>query len=56
MVERIVTETAKEIGMDQAEFRKKNFITKFPHQQCLVHNIDSGNYNAHLDKALELSD
>jgi len=56
VVERIVTEAAKEIGMDQAEFRKKNFINKFPHQQCLIHNIDSGDYNAHLDKALELSD
>jgi len=56
VVERIVTEAAKEIGMDQAEFRKKNFINKFPHQQCLVHNIDSGDYSAHLDKALELSD
>jgi len=56
VVERIITKAAKEIGMDQAEFRKKNFITKFPHQQCLVHNIDSGDYNAHLDKALELSD
>ena len=42
--------------MDQDEFRKKNFITKFPHQQCLVHNIDSGDYNAHLDKAIELAD
>ena len=56
VVERIITEAAKEIGMDQAEFRKKNFITNFPHQQCLIHNIDSGDYNAHLDKALELSD
>ena len=56
LIERIVTEGAKEIGMDQAEFRKKNFINKFPHQQCLVHNIDSGDYDAHLDKAIELSD
>jgi len=56
VIERIVTEAAKEIGMDQAEFRKKNFIKKFPHQQCLVHNIDSGDYDAHLDKAIELSD
>ena len=56
VIERIVAKAAKEIGMDQAEFRKKNFITKFPHQQCLVHNIDSGDYNAHLDKAIELSD
>ncbi len=56
LIERIVTEAAKEIGMDQAEFRKKNFIKKFPHQQCLVHNIDSGDYSAHLEKALEISD
>ena len=56
LIERIVTEGAKEIGMDQAEFRKKNFIDKFPHQQCLVHNIDSGDYAAHLEKALEVGD
>ena len=56
LIERIVTEAAKEIGMDQAEFRKKNFISKFPHQQCLIHNIDSGDYNAHLNKALEVAD
>jgi len=56
LIERIVAEAAKKIGMDQAEFRKKNFIKKFPHQQCLVHNIDSGDYSAHLDKALEVSD
>ena len=56
LIERIATEAAKEIGMDQAEFRKKNFISKFPHQQCLVHNIDSGDYSAHLDKALEVGD
>jgi len=56
MIERIVTEAAKSIGMDQAEFRKKNFINKFPHQQCLVHNIDSGDYSAHLNKALALAD
>tara|TARA_Y100000590_G_scaffold213416_1_gene241866 strand:+ start:15136 stop:17508 length:2373 start_codon:yes stop_codon:yes gene_type:complete len=56
LIERIVSKAAKEIGMDQAEFRKKNFIDKFPHQQCLVHNIDSGDYNAHLNKALEMAD
>tara|TARA_Y100000741_G_C18257037_1_gene559361 strand:+ start:95 stop:2467 length:2373 start_codon:yes stop_codon:yes gene_type:complete len=56
LIERIVSKAAKEIGMDQAEFRKKNFINKFPHQQCLVHNIDSGDYNAHLEKALEAAD
>jgi len=56
LIERIVTEAAKSINMDQAEFRKKNFVSKFPHQQCLVHNIDSGDYSAHLNKALEVAD
>ena len=56
MIERLIEKTAMEIGIDKAEFRSKNFINKFPHQQCLVHNIDSGNYSAHLNKALELGD
>ena len=56
LIERIVTEAAKSLNIDQAEFRKRNFISKFPHQQCLVHNIDSGDYTAHLNKALEVAD
>ena len=55
-IERLIEKTAIEMGIDKAEFRSKNFINKFPHQQCLVHNIDSGYYSAHLNKALELSD
>jgi len=56
MIERLVDRAAREMGIDQAEFRKKNFVSKFPHQQCLVHNIDSGDYSAHLTKALEVAD
>ena len=56
MIERLIEKTAMKMGIDKAEFRSKNFINKFPHQQCLVHNIDSGNYSAHLNKALELGD
>ena len=56
MIERLVEKAAKEMGIDRAEFRNKNFISKFPHQQCLVHNVDSGDYSAHLNKALELAD
>ena len=56
LIERIMDKAAKELGMDRAEFRKKNFIRQFPHQQCLVHNIDSGDYDAHFDKALNLAD
>ena len=56
LIERIMDQAAREMGIDRAEFRKKNFIRKFPHQQCLVHNIDSGDYDAHFDKALKLAD
>tara|TARA_B100001123_G_scaffold426776_1_gene541417 strand:- start:1565 stop:3937 length:2373 start_codon:yes stop_codon:yes gene_type:complete len=56
VIERLIEKAAGEMGIDKAEFRSKNFINKFPHQQCLVHNIDSGDYSAHLKKALELSD
>ncbi len=56
LIERIMDKAAKELGMDRADFRKKNFIRQFPHQQCLVHNIDSGDYDAHFDKALNLAD
>ena len=56
MIERLVDRAARDMGIDQAEFRRKNFVSKFPHQQCLVHNIDSGDYSAHLTKALEVAD
>jgi len=56
MIERLMDKAANELGIDRAEFRRQNFVKKFPHQQCLVHNIDSGDYVAHLNKALELSD
>jgi len=54
-IERLMDKAAIELGIDRAEFRKQNFVKKFPHQQCLVHNVDSGDYVAHLNKALELS-
>jgi len=56
MIETLMSKAAREMNMDAAEFRRKNFIKKFPHQQALVHNIDSGDYDAHLDKALQLAD
>jgi len=56
MIERLVDKAAREMGIDQADFRSKNFVSKFPHQQCLVHNVDSGDYSRHLKKALELAD
>ena len=56
MVERLVEVGAREMGMDPAELRRKNFIKKFPHQTPVIMTYDAGDYNASLKKALELAD
>ncbi len=55
VVERIVETAARELKMDPAEFRRRNFVTQFPHQTPVIMCYDAGDYGASLDKALELS-
>ncbi|WP_414947278.1 molybdopterin cofactor-binding domain-containing protein, partial [Klebsiella pneumoniae] len=56
LIERLVDTMAHELGMDPAEFRRKNFIQpdEFPYQTPVALIYDSGNYEAALDKALEM--
>ncbi len=56
VVERIVETAARELKMDPAEFRRKNFVTQFPHQTPVIMCYDAGDYNASLDKAMEIAD
>ncbi len=56
LVERIMEKAARELGEDPAEFRRKNFITKFPHQTPVILNYDTGDYAASLDKAMQMAD
>jgi carbon-monoxide dehydrogenase large subunit len=58
MIERLVQNAAYEIGMDPAEFRKKNFIEKdeFPYRSATGFVYDSGDYHAAMDLALEKVD
>lgn len=56
VVERLVEVTARQLGMDPAKFRKKNYIKRFPHQTPVIMNYDIGDYGASLEKALEISD
>ncbi|MEP9348036.1 xanthine dehydrogenase family protein molybdopterin-binding subunit [Xanthobacter sp. KR7-225] len=56
LVERIVDKAARELGLDPAEFRRRNFITTFPHQTPVIMNYDAGDYAASLDLALEMAD
>ncbi len=57
-LERLVDKAAREMGIDQAEIRRRNFVRpeEFPYQTPLAVVYDSGNYHATLDKLLEISD
>src|SRR5215470_15878826 len=56
VVERLIEVGAREMGIDPADLRKKNFIKKFPHQTPVIMAYDAGDYHASLKKALELAD
>lgn len=58
LLERLVDVAAAEMGMDPVEIRRRNFIPKdaFPYQTPVVQCYDSGDYEAALDKAIELAD
>jgi carbon-monoxide dehydrogenase large subunit len=58
LVERMCDLTAKAIGMDPTDFRRKNFIpaSKFPYQTPVALQYDSGNYGPALDRALQMLD
>ena len=55
-IERTVDALARKLGMDPVEVRRRNFIRAFPHTLASGLTIDSGDYDACLDKALELVD
>jgi aerobic carbon-monoxide dehydrogenase large subunit len=56
VVERLVEVGAREMKMDPAELRRKNFVKTFPHQTPVIMTYDSGDYDASLKKALEMAD
>ena len=55
-IERAVDALARKLEMDPVELRRKNFITEFPAPLASGLEIDSGDYNAALDRALEILD
>ena len=58
LLERVIDQAAREVGMDQAEFRRLNFIPKdaFPYQTAVALQYDIGDYEPALDKAMEMID
>ena len=53
VVERMIHRAAKELGMDPAEFRRRNFVQEFPYQTQVAVEYDSGDYEKALDLALD---
>ncbi len=57
ILERTIDRIARELGLDPAEVRRRNFIPReaFPYTAVTGLKYDSGNYQAALDRALELA-
>jgi aerobic carbon-monoxide dehydrogenase large subunit len=55
LIERLVTNAAIELGMDQAQIRLKNFIPadQFPYHTATGWDYDSGNYEGAMNLCLE---
>ena len=56
VVERLVEVAARELGLDPAEFRRRNFVKSFPHQTPVIMAYDAGDYDASLTKAQQMHD
>ena len=56
VIERTMDALAAELGMDRVELRRKNFVKEFPHTMASGLTIDSGDYDATLDRLLDLLD
>jgi carbon-monoxide dehydrogenase large subunit len=54
-IERAVDTLARKVGKDPIEIRRLNFIREFPATIASGLTIDSGNFDATLDRALELA-
>ena len=55
-LERVVDQAARELGVDPVALRRQNFIQDFPYQTPVAVEYDTGNYDATMDKVLELID
>jgi carbon-monoxide dehydrogenase large subunit len=56
VVERLMEVTARQMQLDPADLRRRNFIKTFPHQTPVIMAYDAGDYNASMKKAIDLAD
>jgi carbon-monoxide dehydrogenase large subunit len=56
VIERLMDVAARDLGIDPAEIRLRNFVTAFPYTTGTGQVYDSGNYRAGLEQLLEVAD
>jgi carbon-monoxide dehydrogenase large subunit len=56
VVERLVETAARELKLDPAEIRRRNFIKQFPYQTPVALLYDIGDYEATMSAAIKLAD
>ncbi|MCP5073865.1 MAG: molybdopterin-dependent oxidoreductase, partial [Rhodobacteraceae bacterium] len=56
LVERMMETAAREMGMDPAELRRRNFVQEFPHQTPVLMCYDAGDFPKILELAQEAAD
>ena len=56
VVERIVETAARELGIDPAELRRRNFVRSFPYATPVGLTYDTGDYEATLSQAIEVAE
>ncbi|MBI1217382.1 MAG: molybdopterin-dependent oxidoreductase [Rhodobacteraceae bacterium] len=57
-LERVIDKAARELGIDPIELRRRNFVqpNEFPYQTPVAVVYDTGNYQATMDKLIEIAD
>ncbi|MBJ6373673.1 xanthine dehydrogenase family protein molybdopterin-binding subunit [Sedimentitalea arenosa] len=55
-LERVIDKAARELGVDPIALRRQNFITEFPYATPVAVEYDTGDYNATMDKLIEIGD
>ncbi|MEL6588118.1 MAG: xanthine dehydrogenase family protein molybdopterin-binding subunit, partial [Pseudomonadota bacterium] len=51
LIERMLETAARELNIDPAELRRRNFIQSFPHETPVIMTYDAGDFDGNLDKA-----
>ena len=55
-LERVIDKAARELGVDPIALRRQNYITEFPYATPVAVEYDTGDYNATMDKLIEIAD